>query len=261
MTPNTAWPYPFWIAHRGAGVLAPENTLSAFDLGLQLGYRMFECDVRLSRDQVPFLLHDDSLKRTTGVDGLASQFNWADLQALDAGSWHSATYPDAVIPSLHAVLQWCASKPGAFLNLELKPNSLESGRTGELVGKAVQIWTAQHPSMMRPLLSSFDQAALRSAQLAAGEIPRALLLAQAGPEWLEQAMASKCVAVIGHYNMWTEFLIQTAQTAGLRCVGYTVNSIDKARKLIDWGIDSLITDRLDLFNPWGPEHTLPIGRN
>ncbi|WP_341649744.1 glycerophosphodiester phosphodiesterase family protein [Thauera humireducens] len=65
------WPYPRWIAHRGAGQLAPENTLAAFRLGHAHGYRMFECDVRLSADGVPFLLHDDVLDRTTDGKGVS----------------------------------------------------------------------------------------------------------------------------------------------------------------------------------------------
>ena len=59
------WPYPRWIAHRGAGKLAPENTLAAFRLGASHGYRMFECDVKLSADGIPFLLHDATLERTS----------------------------------------------------------------------------------------------------------------------------------------------------------------------------------------------------
>ena len=59
------WPYPLWIAHRGAGKLAPENTLAAFRLGAAHGYRAFECDVKLSADGVPFLLHDAELDRTS----------------------------------------------------------------------------------------------------------------------------------------------------------------------------------------------------
>ena len=61
------WPYPRWVAHRGAGKLAPENTLAAFRLGGEHGYRMFECDVKLSADKVPFLLHDATLERTTNA--------------------------------------------------------------------------------------------------------------------------------------------------------------------------------------------------
>ncbi|HSH89567.1 MAG TPA: glycerophosphodiester phosphodiesterase family protein, partial [Ramlibacter sp.] len=62
-----SWPYPRWIAHRGAGKLAPENTLAAFRLGAQHGYRMFECDAKLSSDGVPFLMHDATLGRTTNA--------------------------------------------------------------------------------------------------------------------------------------------------------------------------------------------------
>ena len=65
------WPYPFWIAHRGAGKLAPENTLAAFRLGAEHGFRMFECDAKLSADGLPFLLHDSTLERTSNGHGVA----------------------------------------------------------------------------------------------------------------------------------------------------------------------------------------------
>jgi glycerophosphoryl diester phosphodiesterase len=70
------WPYPTWVAHRGAGKLAPENTLAAFRLGAFHGYRMFECDVKLSADGTPFLLHDDTLERTTDGVGTAGVLDW-----------------------------------------------------------------------------------------------------------------------------------------------------------------------------------------
>ena len=57
-SPLKAWPYPRWIAHRGAGTLAPENTLAAFRKGAEYGYRMFECDAQLSADDVVFLIPD-----------------------------------------------------------------------------------------------------------------------------------------------------------------------------------------------------------
>ena len=80
------WPYPFWIAHRGAGRLAPENTLAAFAVGHAHGYRMFECDARLSADGEVFLLHDDRLERTTDGRGEAVEQPWAALARLDARS-------------------------------------------------------------------------------------------------------------------------------------------------------------------------------
>ena len=115
-----AWPYPRWIAHRGAGRLAPENTLAAFALGHAQGYRMFECDVRLSADGHPFLLHDDRLERTTDGAGEALALNWAALSRLDAGAWHSPRFAGERLPTLRAVLAFCARHDCA-LNVELKP--------------------------------------------------------------------------------------------------------------------------------------------
>ena len=82
------WPYPRWIAHRGAGKLAPENTLAAFKLGASHGYRMFECDVKLSSDGVPFLLHDSTLERTTSGKGMAGEQTWD--AALTTRCWQLA---------------------------------------------------------------------------------------------------------------------------------------------------------------------------
>ena len=92
VAPNTAWPYPCWIAHRGAGELAPENTMAAFRLGAEHGFAMFECDVKLSADGEPFLLHDTELDRTTNGRGEAGLQTWDALSRLDAGSWHGRPY-------------------------------------------------------------------------------------------------------------------------------------------------------------------------
>jgi len=123
-----AWPYPRWVAHRGAGKLAPENTLAAFRLGASHGYRMFECDVKLSSDGVLFLLHDSTLQRTTnakaqwgaGLSAVAGDYPWSALSQLDAGSWHSRSFAGEPIPTFAAIAQYCIAN-GYFLNIEIKP--------------------------------------------------------------------------------------------------------------------------------------------
>src|SRR3954454_20728521 len=102
-----SWPYPRWIAHRGAGKLAPENTLAAFRLGAAYGYRAFECDVKLSADGVPFLLHDATLDRTTSGAGPAGERSWGELSRLDAGRWHSRLHAGEALPMLDAVARFC----------------------------------------------------------------------------------------------------------------------------------------------------------
>src|SRR4051812_42115516 len=100
------WPYPLWIAHRGAGKLAPENTLAAFRLGGLHGYRAFECDVKLTADGVPFLLHHATLERRTSGWGAAGQRTWAELSRLDAGPWHSRGCAGEPLPTLEAVARF-----------------------------------------------------------------------------------------------------------------------------------------------------------
>ena len=103
MPAMTPWPYPLWIAHRGAGALAPENTLAAFRVGAQHGYRAFECDVKLSADGLLFLLHDATLERTTNGTGTAGDKPWSKLSRLDAGSWHGRSFAGEPMPSLDAI--------------------------------------------------------------------------------------------------------------------------------------------------------------
>ena len=108
------WPYPRWVAHRGAGRLAPENTLAAFRLGASHGYRMFECDVKLSADGVPFLMHDATLQRTTnavevigrGHSAVGGDHAWGVLSQLDAGSWHSRAWAGEPLPTLDHVARF-----------------------------------------------------------------------------------------------------------------------------------------------------------
>src|SRR5207253_7001378 len=115
-----AWPYPRYIAHRGAGKLAPENTLAAMRAGYARGYRMVEFDVKLSGDGVAFLLHDDTLDRTTSGRGRADALSWSELSKLDAGRWHSPVFAGEALPTFAQVVQWSIGN-GVACNVELKP--------------------------------------------------------------------------------------------------------------------------------------------
>ena len=129
MSAPNGWPYPRWIAHRGAGRLAPENTLAAFRRGASFGYRMFECDVKLSADGVPFLLHDATLDRTTPARGVAGERAWHELSRLDAGGWHSRAHAGEPLPSLEAIARY-VQRNGFALNLEIKPTPKLEHATG-----------------------------------------------------------------------------------------------------------------------------------
>jgi glycerophosphoryl diester phosphodiesterase len=252
--PIVRWPYPFWIAHRGAGKLAPENTLAAFRLGAQHGYRMFECDVKLSADGVPFLMHDATLTRTTNaVERLAPDASatggdhaWAELSQLDVGSWHSRAYAGEPLPTLENAARWCRAN-GHALNIEIKPTPGTERRTGEVVAAHAARWW--QGATILPLLTSFSAQALQGARETAPSLPRGLLLDALPDGWLETALALGCLSVVCHHALWSSASVAMAHGAGLRAVSYTVNDEPAARRLIELGTDGIITDRVDLFSP------------
>lgn len=249
-----AWPYPRWIAHRGAGKLAPENTLAAFRLGASHGYRMFECDVKLSSDGVPFLMHDATLHRTTnaraklgvGSSAVGGDHPWGSLSQLDAGSWHARAFAGEPMPTLEHIAAYCI-RNGFFLNIEIKPTPGLERHTGEVVAQtAAKLW---HGVAVPPLLTSFDPEALDGAQAVQPELPRGLLLDTLWKGWLETALALDCQAIVCNHALWDRSSVTQAQSAGFRTLSYTVNDEWAAQRLIDLGTDGIITDRVDLFSP------------
>ena len=244
---NPGWPLPLWIAHRGAGKLAPENTLAAFRVGAAHGYRAFECDVKLSADGLPFLLHDDTLDRTTPEHGLAADRPWSALSRIDAGGWHSPAYAGEPLPGLDAIARF-VQRNGFVLNLEIKPTPGHERRTGEVVGATcLQLWGDHGARDL--LLSSFRPQALQGALDAAPKLPRALLLDELWGGWWDIAQSLACVAVITNHKLMDRKLIDRLHGAGLRALCYTVNDPADARRLLELGIDGLITDAVDRFAP------------
>jgi glycerophosphoryl diester phosphodiesterase len=242
----TAWPYPLWIAHRGAGKLAPENTLAAFRVGASHGYRAFECDVKLSADGVPFLLHDATLERTTPAKGTADERPWGELAKLDAGAWHSRTFAGEPLPTLDAIARFCLGS-GHALNIEIKPTPGLEEHTGRVVAaEAARLWKG---AAVPPLLSSFRPESLKGAREGAANLPRAQLLDTLWPGWFEVTQANACAAVVTNHTLMDDALITKLHGAGLRALVYTVNEAVDARRLLALGIDGLITDAVDRFAP------------
>lgn len=240
------WPYPLWIAHRGAGKLAPENTLAAFRLGASHGYRAFECDAKLSADGVPFLLHDAELERTSSGTGTASKFDWGELSRLDAGGWHGRGFAGEPLPSLETIAAYCI-RNGFALNIEIKPTPGDEARTGRVVATEVaRLWAGQSTP---PLLSSFCPEALQTAREAAAELPRALLIDTLRDGWFDDARALTCAAVVTNFKVMDAALIAQLHAAEMRALVYTVNDAVEARRLVALGIDGIITDAVDRFSP------------
>ena len=238
-----------WFAHRGGGDAAPENTLAAFETGFKAGFRAFECDVKRSFDGVLWLLHDDTLDRTTDARGPAAPWRWENLQLVDAGSWHSPRFKGEPPPSLDAVLDF-AARHGVWLNLEIKPNPGEDAATGEAVAQRAAQWAAAHPAVPAPLLSSFSLPALHAARAALdalnAELPLAFLVENYSAQAVEQAVALRAEGLHTDWQQLTPEGIAAVHAAGLKLRAYTVNQREVAQRLLADGLDGLFTDRLEL---------------
>jgi len=242
---NKAWPYPRIVAHRGGGKLAPENTLAAIDMGAKFGHKMIEFDAKLSKDGEIFLLHDDTLNRTSNGRGVAGELPWQALRQFDAGGWFGKAFIDERLPLLADVAERCA-RWQMMANIEIKPTHGLDAETGRLVALAAcDLWQAQTP----PLLSSFSIEALAAAKDAAPSLPRGLLMHEWQKEWPQRVRELACISIHVNHKVLTEARVAQLKAEGLRILAYTVNRPERARKLLAWGVDAICTDRIDIMGP------------
>src|SRR3954469_16112704 len=235
-------PYPRLVAHRGAGNVAPENTLTAMRVGHAHGYRMVEFDVKLAGDNVSFLLHDATLERTTTGRGRADGLLWRDLSRLDAGGWHSAQYAAEPLPTLAAIARWARAHSVAC-NVEIKPTPGRERETGAAV--ALDAATLWRDAEVPPLLSSFSEAALDAARDAVPSLPRALLLGTLPSDWQNRVAHHECVALVINHEVLTADVVRKGRSAGFRVLCYTPNDAARIGELAEWNVDGVITDAVD----------------
>ncbi len=243
---NAGWPYPRVIAHRGGGAHAPENTLAAIRKGRSLGFAGVEFDVMLTADAVTVLIHDETLERTTGVAGSVAQTPSSRLAALDAGSWFGPEFAGEPIPRYAEAVRLCRDL-GLWANVEIKPAPGFERDTGRVVAEAsAALWQG---ASVAPLLSSFSVAALEAARESAPQLARGLLVERVAPDWRKSVECLGCVSLHCDHRHLTRELAAQVLAAGRALLCYTVNDISRARELFAWGVDAIVTDRLDVVSP------------
>jgi glycerophosphoryl diester phosphodiesterase len=244
-------------AHRGGAALRPENTLAAFDHGLSLGADGLELDVRLSSDGVVVVHHDATLERTTDGRGRLADYSSDELARIDAGyrfrprgGDNDGGFPfrgqGIGIPTLASVLE---RYPGVPLIIELKVDGEEiARRTVDLVKRA--------GALTRVALGSFSGRALRAARQiepglrtgAAREETRwALYRSWVGwplgrPRYQEFQVPERS----GATTVVTRRFVEHAHRAGLAVKVWTIDEEPDMTRLLDWGVDGIISDRPDI---------------
>lgn len=249
-----AWPYPRIFAHRGGGSLAPENTLAAIRTGQSLGYCAQEFDVKLSKDAIPMLIHDDTLERTTTGKGRAAGLTMKELLELDAGSWHSPHFRGERLPTLEEAAKLLRSKD-TLANIEIKPTKGFERQTGaDVAVRAAELWNG---AKVPPLLSSFSFDALKAAQQAAPSLPRGWLTDVFSEADWQNLAALDAVSLHTDHRELDIRDIARLHDKGYRVLVYTVNDVATAERLFEAGVDGLFTDNLSAFAERFPLYLCP----
>lgn len=227
------------IAHRGASAIAPENTLAAFRLAHEAGALWVEFDVKLTRDGVPILMHDDTLDRTTDGTGKVADRDWAEIQKLDAGSWFDARFRGERVPHLADALQ-CILETGMRPMIEIKPGPGRARATAMIaLIEAAKLWPHAHPS---PLVLSFDREALATAAQIQPHWPRALSFDRWHKDWREMAAEVQAEAIVIDIDLLTPEHMHVLAQSGLTILAYTVDDPVPAKRLLSEGVSAIFCD-------------------
>lgn len=227
------------IAHRGASRSAPENTLAAIAAAFDLGVDMVEVDVRLTRDGVPVLMHDETVERTTDGEGRVADLDLAELRALDAGSWMDDRFEGERVPTLVEALALARSRGGRLL-LDPKVDGL-----GAAVSEALRAASATTADVV---LGSWNAGQTRdfakhlpgALVLRTGRIPREL------PEDFFDEAKRRGVGGFEVGGNWSEQFSVLARAHRLPVYTYTVNDAPTLRRMIAADVTGIETDDPEL---------------
>jgi glycerophosphoryl diester phosphodiesterase len=244
---------PLVFAHRGGAARGPENTLAACERGMALGADGLECDVHLSRDGIPVVIHDAMLDRTTDLSGPVAERTAAELARADA-AFHFAPdqgYPlrgrGIGIPTLEEVLQHCRE---ARVIVEAK-------RGGPALARAIADLIARTQALDRVCVGSFDQATLDVLRALAPEIPTSGSELEARwtlyRSWLrwpgsssQPHVAFQVPECVGRMRVTSPAFVRQVHREGRVVHVWVVNEPADMRRLLDWGVDGIISDVPDV---------------
>ena len=237
------------VAHRGACGYAPENTMAAFDLAVELGADYLELDLRVTRDGHLVVIHDETVSRTTDGVGRVDELTLRELRALDAGGWFDPRFAGQRIPTFEEVLDRYHGRIGLLVEMK---GGADHPDLVERVAAALERRGA-HLKPQGLILQSFDRRLVVESLKRLPGVPRGLLLDSAVPEPELAALAR-----------WTRFanlrvdavdaaFVDAAHRSGLAVWTWTVRDTSAMRRALDAGVDGIITDYPDLRLPAGRE--------
>jgi glycerophosphoryl diester phosphodiesterase len=230
------------IAHRGHCVGAPEQTLAAYSLAIDLGASMLEADLRFSRDGVPVMMHDADIRRTTNGKGLVAELAWADLRELDAGSWFAPRFNSERIPRLDDLFD-LAMQRGIALCIEAKGKGADNHQAALHAAREI----ARRGRLELDVVASFEHAALAAAVDAVPGLRTAPdRLPEHGPsvatDLIAQAHAANAPIIQHHFADLDAAVVEEVQRAGIEVWAWPPANREEAQFAYDSGAIGLMGD-------------------
>ena len=244
------------VAHRGGAALAPENTLAAFRHALTLPVDAIELDVQMSRDGHAIVFHDERVERLTNGRGNILDLDLAYLRSLNAAEHFSGGWPEPQrVPTLQEAME-LARGGGIRVYVEIKASKRDGGAYERYPGIAEAVMGEVVASGMleQILMISFDWELLPLLKKLAPSVQTGVLVSR--EVWDTRAPLSELVKRVKelqgawinlHYKLFTPELLELCHANGLQLGVWTVNDETSLRRLAQAGVDSLTTDRPDLF--------------
>lgn len=231
------------IAHRGQCVSAPEQTLAAYELAVDLGAVMIEADLRFTRDGVPVMLHDATVDRTTSGRGAVADLDWADVAKFDAGAWFDARFAGQGVPRLEDLFSF-AERRGVALCIEAKGKTgAENARVALFAAREI----ARRGRLDVDVVASFDHLALAAAHDAVPGLRTAPdRLPERGPsraeDLIRQAQAAHATIIQHHFADLDREVVAAVQNAGIAVWAWPPANRAEAQSAFDSGAIGLMGD-------------------
>lgn len=224
-------------AHRGASKLAPENTMSAFELAHQAGADGIETDVQLTKDGVPVLIHDENVRRTTNGTGFVQDYTYEEIKKLDAGSWFSTKFSDTPIVTLEEFLEWVQDK-SMVLNIELKNNVIDYKNMERIVYDLLQAYQL----LDQTVVSSFNPDSMKRMKEIDPKVTTAFLTSQKLPDLLGYLKRLHVDGLHAKYRLLNKKLAENCMQQNLSLRIYTVNRPAQMKKCFKLKCEGIFTD-------------------
>ena len=224
------------IAHRGASLLAPENTVAAFLKAKELGIQWVEFDVRLVATGEIIVFHDDLLDRTTNALGQVIEKSYDYIKTLDAGTWFHSRFKDEKISTLQEILSFL-SEQQMSANIEIKTSP---GQEEQLVETVFSIM--QDFKQLPMLVSSFSLQALRCMRKLSNAIHIGFLMDKWQEDWMHACDELQATAVHVNQRILNQQRVEALKMKNRLLLAYTVNDVQRAKILFAYGVDALFSD-------------------